>query len=337
MNVLEVNGLTKHFIVRGGISRRDSRVVRAVDGVSFSVAEGETLSLVGESGCGKSTTGRLILRLIDPTDGHIFLFGEDITQYQRRQIRKLRRRMQIVFQDPYTSLNPRMTAFELISEPQRVHGIGSAAERRRDVELLMAQVGLDPGNGDRYAHEFSGGQRQRIGIARALALRPELLVLDEPVSALDVSVQAQIVNLLKDLQGQMGLTYVFVSHDLSIVRHLSTQVAVMYLGKIVEHGSVDDVFDRPSHPYTQALLSAVPTAHELERAQRIVLTGDVPDPANPPSGCAFRTRCFREQAVCRSETPTLSMVGSGHLASCHFAGPPREHSQGGDAASALHR
>jgi len=328
VNVLEVDSLRKYFAVRGGLSRRDTRVVRAVDGVSFSVGQGETLSLVGESGCGKSTTARLILRLTDPTDGRILLLGEDITQYRRREIRRLRQKMQIVFQDPYTSLNPRMTAYDLVSEPLRVHGVGSPRGRHREVEALMKQVGLDPATGDRYAHEFSGGQRQRIGIARALALRPALLVLDEPVSALDVSVQAQIVNLLKDLQDQMGLTYVFVSHDLSIVRHLSTQVAVMYMGKIVEHGSVEDVFDRPSHPYTHALLSAVPTAHELERTKRIVLTGDVPDPANPPSGCAFRTRCFRVQPVCASATPALAGVGVRHLAACHFAGPPRATDKG---------
>ena len=321
--VLEVSDLKKHFAVRTGLGARGVRHVRAVDGIDFSLATGQTLSLVGESGCGKSTTARLILRLLEPTAGRILFHGEDITQYDRRRMRVLRRGLQIVFQDPYLSLNPRMTMHDLVEEPLRVHGIGNAAIRRRRVDELIDRVGLSSSQGTRYPHEFSGGQRQRIGIARALALGPEVLVLDEPVSALDVSVQAQIINLLKDIQDEFGLACLFITHDLSVVRHLSTEVAVMYLGKIVESGPADEIFLRPSHPYTQALLSAVPTLDYEDARTRIVLRGDVADPASPPSGCAFRTRCFKVQELCAKQTPALvPRPAVPHPTACHFAAPP---------------
>jgi peptide/nickel transport system ATP-binding protein/oligopeptide transport system ATP-binding protein len=330
MSILEVEELAKQFVVKTGLGPGSRRIVRAVDGISFAVEPGETLSLVGESGCGKSTTGRLILRLIEPSSGRIALGGEDITTYDRKQMRGIRRRLQIVFQDPYTSLNARMTMRALIEEPLRAHGIGRARQRRKRVDDLVEQVGLNPRHADRYPHEFSGGQRQRIGIARAIALNPEVLVLDEPVSALDVSVQAQIINLLKDIQRETGLAYVFISHDLSVVRHVSTNVAVMYLGKIVEYGAADEIFLRPSHPYTQALLSAVPSGDQAARGERIVLRGDVGDPSDPPSGCAFRTRCFKEAPRCAVETPKLTTrPGVPHPSACHFAGPldPRERTE----------
>jgi peptide/nickel transport system ATP-binding protein/oligopeptide transport system ATP-binding protein len=322
MSILEVEDLAKQFVVKGGPGRRSTRIVRAVDGVSFSVGSGETLSLVGESGCGKSTTGRLILRLIEPSAGRVVLGGEDITTYGRSRMRPIRRRLQIVFQDPYASLNARMTMRALIEEPLRVHGVGTPRERRARIDGLIAQVGLNPEHANRFPHEFSGGQRQRIGIARAISLNPDVLVLDEPVSALDVSVQAQIVNLLKDLQQELGLAYVFISHDLSVVRHVSTKVAVMYLGKIVEYGSADDVFLNPNHPYTQALLSAVPDGEETGHRPRIVLPGDVGDPANPPSGCAFRTRCFKAAPRCAIDVPALiERPCARQVVACHFASP----------------
>jgi len=318
--ILEVRGLVKDFPVRTSILKRVRSHIHAVSGVSFDLADGETLALVGESGCGKSTTGRMVLRLLDPTAGTVRFDGEELVGAPAARIRSLRRRMQIVFQDPYASLNPRMTVRGILSEPMRVHGTWRKAGPAK-VDEVMDLVGLNPEHLNRYPHEFSGGQRQRIGIARALVLEPALLVLDEPVSALDVSIQAGILNLLEDVQDRLGLAYLFIAHDLSVVRHIADRVAIMYLGRIVEIGTRADVYNRPAHPYTQALLSAVPVPDPARerRRRRIVLEGDVPSPATPPSGCRFRTRCWKAQDVCATDEPGLIDRGQGHPVACHFA------------------
>ena len=309
--LVEVRDLVKHFPIEGS-----DDVVRAVDGVSFSILQGETLGLVGESGCGKSTVGRCMLRLHQPTGGEILFEGKDITHLPAAEMQALRREMQIIFQDPYASLNPRHSILSIISEPLKIHGIGSKQERRERVGDLLAKVGLDPKYMHRYPHEFSGGQRQRIGIARALALNPKLIICDEPVSALDVSVQAQVVNLLQDLQLEFGLTYLFISHGLAVVEHISNRVAVMYLGKIVEIADAASLYEDPLHPYTKALLSAIPVPDPTRKRDRIVLTGDVPTPIDPPSGCRFRTRCPWAIDECAQVVPELREIRPGHFAAC---------------------
>jgi oligopeptide transport system ATP-binding protein len=329
--VLSVRGLGKHFPIRSrGLLRRKVGDVHAVCDVSFDIHERETVCIVGESGCGKTTTGRLVLNLIPATTGQVMWQGHDLTKLSVKQMRPLRRDMQIVFQDPFASLDPRMTVNELVAEPLRIHRLYRGQNQgRQQVKDLLAQVGLNPEHGARYSHEFSGGQRQRIGIARALALKPKLLVLDEPVSALDVSIQAGVINLLEDLQSEFGLSYMFISHDLSVIRHIADRIVVMYLGKVVESAAVDELFHRPSHPYTQALMSAIPLpdpVKERER-QRILLTGDVPSPVNPPSGCRFRTRCPKfaneltntQREWCVNVEPVLEEKFSAHTAACHFA------------------
>jgi oligopeptide/dipeptide ABC transporter ATP-binding protein len=319
--ILRIEGLVKYFPIRAGLFKRQVGSIHAVDGVDLSIMAGETIGLVGESGCGKTTLSRTLIKLVEPTAGKIVFNGRDITGFRRRQMREVRREMQIVFQDPYASLNPRMTVRDIVSEPLRIHGHYSREEGRNRVNELLRTVGLSPEHANRFPHEFSGGQRQRIGVARALALNPQLIILDEPVSALDVSIRAQVVNLLESLQRDFGLTYIFVAHDLSVVRHVSDRVAVMYLGKIVEIGTKQQIYEEPSHPYTQALLSAVPIEEPGQRGkrQRIVLEGDVPSPANPPSGCRFRTRCWKAQPICAEEEPALIDRGQGHPSACHFA------------------
>ena len=319
--LLAVENLTKHFPIMQGVFRRQVGTVKAVDGIDFEIRERETLGLVGESGCGKSTAGRVILRLHDATEGRILFRGTDITAMEGEALRRLRPRMQMIFQDPQDSLNPRMTVGSIIGEPLLEHGAGEARVRRDRVEALLESVGLDPAFTNRYPHEFSGGQRQRIGVARALALNPEFIVCDEPIAALDVSIQAQVVNLLEDLQERLGLTYLFISHDLSMIRHIADRVAVMYLGKIVEFASSDALYREPLHPYTRALLSAVPI-HDpgLEaRRERVILSGDVPSPANPPAGCRFSTRCPMAAPECSQREPQWRELRPGHRVACHFA------------------
>ncbi len=321
--LLSVRDLVKNFSIRGGVFSREIALVQAVSGVSFDVFPGETLGVVGESGCGKSTTGRLVLRLINATAGTVTFDGVDVMTLERDSMIEFRQNAQIVFQDPYASLNPRKTIERAVGEALRVHrGMDKDQAAARVAELLTL-VGLSPEHAARYPHQFSGGQRQRVGIARALAVEPKLIVLDEPVSALDVSIQAGVVNLLQKLQGELGLTYLFIAHDLSVVRHISNRVAVMYLGKFIEVGSRDHIFEAPAHPYTQALLSAIPIPDpDRERARkRIKLEGDVPSPINPPSGCRFRTRCWLAQDICAQEEPALVDRGTGHPVACHFAKP----------------
>lgn len=320
--LLEVHDLKMHFpITRGIIFQRQVGAIKAVDGLDFTLFRGETLGLVGESGCGKSTTGRAILQLHRPTGGAVVFEGKDLTKTGGEDLRKMRRRMQMIFQDPYASLNPRMTVGSIIGEPLEVHNIGSGRKDRQErVQELLKTVGLNPYFVNRYPHEFSGGQRQRIGIARALAVNPAFIVCDEPISALDVSIQAQIINLLEDLQDELGLTYLFIAHDLSVVRHISDRIAVMYLGKIVELADRDELYANPKHPYTQALLSAVPIPDPQIEGQRrrIILEGDVPSPANPPKGCNFSTRCPRVMDVCRTQDPPFKDYGNGHYAACYL-------------------
>jgi len=329
--LVEVRNLVKHFPIKGGILQRTVAVVQAVDDVSFEIRRGETLGLVGESGCGKTTVGRVLLRLIDPTGGSIHVDGQDITTLKGAALKPFRRRMQIIFQDPYASLDPRTPIGDSIGEGLRIHALGSSAERRAKVDRMMDMVGLMPYHARRYPHEFSGGQRQRIGIARALVLEPDLVVCDEPVSALDVSIQAQVLNLLKSLQGELGLTYVFIAHNMGVVEHISDRVAVMYLGKVVEVAERREIFRSPEHPYSQALMSAIPVPDPALRRTRIILKGDVPSPVNPPSGCRFNPRCqLRAELggpeICVTTEPPLVDLEAGieHEAACHFRGPGGE-------------
>jgi len=317
--LVEISGLKKYFPIRAvGVFAKTKGYVRAVEEVSFSIDEGETIGIVGESGCGKSTTGRLILRLIEPTDGEVIFDGQPLSKLDAEGMRRMRRHMQFIFQDPYASLNPRMKVGAIMEEPLKVHNMGAAKSRKEVVDELLGVVGLRPEHASHYPHEFSGGQRQRLAIARALVTRPRLVIADEPVSALDVSIQAQILNLMKDLQDQFRLTYVFISHDLSVVRHVSDKVGVMYLGRLVEFSAKADLYAHPLHPYTQALLSAAPRMDRSSKASRIILHGDIPSPANPPSGCTFHTRCRECMQVCKEVRPELKTVGEGHQVACHL-------------------
>jgi oligopeptide transport system ATP-binding protein len=316
--LLEVKHLKKHFPIKGGVFSKTIGYVYAVDDINFTLEKGETLGLVGESGCGKSTTGRTILRLIEPTDGAIYFEGQDITTLDKSAMRALRREMQIIFQDPYASLNPRMTVGSIIGEPLEIHKIAKGSEKEERVASLLQKVGLRAEDMRKYPHEFSGGQRQRIGIARALALNPKLIVCDEPVSALDVSIQAQVINLLEDLQDEFGLSYLFIAHNLNVVEHISNRVAVMYLGQIVELASDEELYRNPQHPYTEALLSAVPIPDPTVKKKRIILEGDVPSPINPPKGCHVHTRCMYKDKICEEVEPEFKDIGGGHWVACHF-------------------
>jgi oligopeptide transport system ATP-binding protein len=316
--LLDVRRLVKHFPITRGLFGREVAKVHAVDGISFTVAKGETLGLVGESGCGKSTTGRAILRLVEPTSGQIRFDGTDILSLDRKSMRRLRRRMQIIFQDPYSSLNPKMTVGTIVEEVMKIHDLATAPERQERVILMLEKVGLRPDDARRYPHEFSGGQRQRIGIARVLALNPDLIIGDEPVSALDVSVQAQVINLLEDLQAELGLSYIIIAHNLSVIEHISDRVAVMYLGRIVELSSARELYRAPLHPYTEALLSAVPIPDPEARKQRILLEGDVPSPISPPRACRFHTRCPYKKKICSEVDPEWRELRPGHFVACHF-------------------
>jgi oligopeptide/dipeptide ABC transporter ATP-binding protein len=316
--LLEVKGLKKYYPIANGILKKAYTYVKAVDDISFSLYEGETLGIVGESGCGKSTAGRTILRLTEPTAGEIIFQGQNLSVLKGDALRRIRRDMQIVFQDPYASLNPRMTVGSILEEPLKIHGLAAGTERKQRVKELLDIVGLTEHHYNRYPHEFSGGQRQRIGIARALITKPKLIVADEPVSALDVSIQSQILNLMKDLQDQFKLTYIFISHDLSVVRHISDRVAVMYLGSLVELAPKHMFYENPQHPYTQALLSAVPHPNPRETRERIILSGDVPSPAHPPAGCAFHTRCRFTEERCKIEKPVLKETSTGQWVACHL-------------------
>lgn len=321
--LLQINNIKKHFPVYGGIFKKKVANVYAVDGVSLTVNEGETVGLVGESGCGKSTLGRTILKLYEPTDGSIIFEGEDITDFSTGMMRPFRKDLQVIFQDPYESLNSRHTVGKIIEEPMLIHKIGDAKSRKEKTLELLKKVGLQESAYDRYPHEFSGGQRQRIGIARAISLEPKLIICDEPVSALDVSIQSQVMNLLIELQREMGLAYIFIAHDLAVVRHISDKVAVMYLGKIVEYTDADSIYDNPMHPYTKALISAIPEPDPTKKKERIILTGDVPSPIDPPPGCSFHTRCPYATDKCKTESPELKNYGAGEkeqLVACHLAG-----------------
>ena len=317
--LLELRNLTKHFSLGGDILGRDRALLRAVDGVDLSIERGETLGLVGESGCGKSTLARTLIRLYRPTSGEMLFDGNDIAELPERELRPYRRRMQMIFQDPYASLNGRMTVRDLITEPLEIAGIGDAASRHKRVDELLRRVGLSPDHATRFPHEFSGGQRQRIGIARAIALNPDLVICDEPISALDVSIQAQIVNMLEDLQAELGLTYLFITHDLSMVRHIADRIGVMYLGKIVELSPSDALYRRPAHPYTKALLASIPVADPTARRDTQPMAGEIPSPLAIPSGCRFRTRCPLATELCATSEPPLKDMGGGHFAACHYA------------------